>query len=350
MVRVAKRPLNPAATAAANSSIARQFPVPPTTGDPNYAQFQRAWMDAYVANGGAYTEQNATQARQEAQVAQSRAGSSGQTCGIVASCPQQSAPPPSPRTNFTPAPSPCPCQLTALDVTCSHGRSARSQLLQIVSEGAASGDPVRIAPGGGGDCSSNLVIRTSNLNAPAESRGLRALQGNLPSPSSAQAGGWGWWRATPSRGSVQATACGGNSRLVYIERFPSGEAKAQLNISRIISGLTEGFGQLPFDLRLFTQKGTPRQIGRAGKAKSEDFTIAGLKKRFNNNLDFGMPAEFVGQIASAWKEEAGSNLVYCEIVVFLGADPLFEGGFSILLYGIPVPKKNTQAPCWRRLS
>ncbi len=338
MSRVATRPLNPAATAAANASVAKTYPNPPTPGDQDYPKFQKAWMDAYVANGGTVTEQTSSQAKAEVQAAQSRPGQSKQTCGPVQSCPQQADTPAPRQSEFRPPATPCPCKLTSLTVTCSHGRSAKAQLLQIVSEGVASGDPVTATPGGGGDCGSNLVVRTSNHNAPTESYGLKPVKGNLSGPSSAQLGSWGWWNATPSRGSVHATACGGNSQLVRIERFPAGESKVQLNLSRLIDGLTQGFGQLPFDLRLFTQKGTTRQIRRAGEAKAEDFTIAGLKKRFKNTADYGMPAEFVGQLGSAWKEEPGNHLAYCEIVAFIGADPLFEGGFSILIYGIPVPK------------
>lgn len=339
MSRVATRPLNPAATAAANASVARDFPNPPTPGDPAYPRFQQAWMDAYVANGGAYTQQNRTEAQAEVQAAQSKIGPSQQTCGVVQSCPQQAGAAAAKTPEFRPPSTECSCKLTSLVVTCSHGRSAKSQLLQIVSEAATTGDPITATPGGGGaNCGSKLVVRTSNLNAPAQSFGVKPVNGNLSAPSAQQFGSWGWWKVAPARGSVQATACGGNSKLVNIERFPAGESKMQLNLSRFIEGCTKGFGGLPFDLRLFTQKGTPRQIRRAGEAKAEDFTLSGLKKRFKNNADYRMPSEIVWQLGSAWKEEPGSHLAYCEIVMFVGADPLFEGGFSILLYGVPVPK------------
>lgn len=338
MSRVATRPLNPAATAAANSSVAKSFPDPPSPGDKDYPAFQKAWMDAYSANGGATTQQTKTDAQAEVKAAQTAAPKSKETCGVVQSCPQSNGGAGSKQSDFKPPATTCPCKLTALTVTCSHGRSAKAKLLQIVSETTAKGDPITAAPAGSGDCSTKLVTRTRSLNAPAESHGPVTIKGNVNAPSSSQLGNWGWWKATPTRGSVEATACGGNSQLTYIERFPSGESKISLNLTRLIEGCTGGFGQLPFDLRMFNQKGRPRQIRRAGEAKSEDFTITGLKKRLKKTADFEMPAEIVAQLASAWKEEEGSNLVYCEIVTFVGADPLFEGGFSILLYGIPVPQ------------
>lgn len=339
MSRVATRPLNPAATAAANASVAKTFPDPPTPGDQDYPKFQKAWMDAYVANGGAVTEQTSGQATAEVQAAQSRPGQSKQTCGPAQSCPQQAGTPAPRQAEFKPPATSCPCKLTSLTVTCSHGRSAKAQLLQIVSESVASGDPVTATPGGSGDCASKLVVRASGLGTSGESYGVKPVRGNLSGPSAAQAGAWGLWKATPSRGSVEASACGGNSRLVKIERFPSGESKVQLNLTNLIEGYTKGFSQLPVDLRLFTQRGTPRKIRRAGEAKAEDFTVDGLKKRFKNNAKAGMPAEFVWALARAWKEEAGSNLVYCELASYLGADPFFDASFSILMYGIPIPAK-----------
>lgn len=293
-------------------------------------------MDAYVASGGGYTEQTPTALRQEVNDARSGSAELSQTPHAVQPCPDGEGPDVS---GFAPPATVCSCILSALSVSCSHGRRAQSDFLQIVPDEIGAGDPLSIVPEAGGDCATKLVIRTRNFEGPSESHGPAPITRILSGPGSAQPGGWGWWKATPRRGTVEATTCGGNPVVIDVERFPAGESKIQLNLSKVLEGFMNGFGKLPVDLRLFTTKGTPRKIRRQGEAKAEDFTLDGLKKRIknNNNAKVGAPAEIVWQLASAWREEKGSHLVYCEIVSILAADPLFEAKFSILLYGIPIP-------------
>jgi hypothetical protein len=339
--RVATRPLNPAATAAANAAISGAYPVPPAPGDAAYPAFQKAWMDAYVANGGGYTAQTPADARKEVQAVEAAAPKAKDSCSIVQSCPRQQAggSAGSTQTGFTPPPTPCTCKLTTLTVKCSHGRSASNGLLQIVADETAKGDPLTIGHGSTGGCSAKLVTRLRGLSGPRETIGPRDVVAGLAGPRVVQAGYLGGWGATPSRGSIEATACGGNPQTVRIERFPAGESKLQFNLTKILEAFTSNFRRLPFDLRLFTTKGTPRKMRRPGEAKAEDFTLEGLKKRARKNYSNEVKGEIVWQIASAWKEEAGSNLVYCECATALAADPLWEAGTTILLYGINVPDK-----------
>lgn len=357
MSRVATRPLDSDATAAANAAAANAYPTTPSPGDQNYAAFQKTWMDAYVANGGGYTEQTPKTVQAEIQEARQQASGKRQTAHVAQPCPESINTHPS---GFAPPSTPCTCMLTSLAVTCSHGRSARDGLLQVVADEVAIGDAVTIAPNATGDCATNLVLRcrgfasvtagqhtNSTLNhanstwagGSSETTGISMVTHETNAPGADQFGSWGWWNASPNVGNIEATTCGGNSQFTRVERFPAGESKFQLNFSKLLEGCTKGFGKLPVDLRLFTENGTTRDIRRAGEAKAEDFTIEGLKKRFNNNAKTEASAEIVGKLASAWREEKSSNLVYCEVVAILAADPLWEAGFSILIYGITVPKK-----------
>jgi hypothetical protein len=148
----------------------------------------------------------------------------------------------------------------------------------------------------------------------------------------------GWWRSNPSVATIDTTACGDPGVSVRVERFPSGESKVTLNISRMLDGIQGGFSKLPVqDLRGFTQKGKPRKIRRAGEAKTSTF----LQRFENTEPKWSGPAEaeFGLQIASEWEEDPKSNLVFCQVSVFGGWDPLFEGDFNMLLYGVPIPPK-----------
>ena len=237
----------------------------------------------------------------------------------------------------------CTCVLDALTVTCSHGRSAKDGLLQIVAKGAAKADDITIAPEvSGSDCSSKLTIQTQGFggSAPSENTGTEKLVRPTSAPSAGQLSTLGYWKATPSVATIEALACGKSSETIRVERYPLGESSISFNLTKIIQGITGGFDKMPFDNALFTKKGQPRQRRRPGEAKSEDFTLEGIKKRAVKGIDSkgAKDADWVIKAASGWKEDSNTNLAYCELAGIVEADPLLSFGTEILLYGIPIPR------------
>jgi len=374
MTRIVIQPMDRAATKAADTATYAAYPITPSPGDADYAAFQKFWMDTYIANGGKYKvrtpedEQAAVKKAREASKGNKATAGASQECSSQghgagqAAGGRQAAGAGSGKgagKTFKPKEKPCSCVLTSGSVTCSHGRSSKSGLLQIVPKSIAGGyaaatdnsqagfrkggDDITIKPvASGGDCSSKLIIRTNGFagSKPTETKGPKTIKRPTKGANASAMSALGLWRASPSIATAEVTTCGGNPALVRIERFPMGETSFSLNISKIIKGVTGGFNNLPFDNALFTKKGTPRQRRRAGEAKSEDFTLAGLKKRARKGIDSkgAGDAEIVFKIASAWKEEEGTHLAFCEMAGIVEADPLLSFGTEILLYGIPIPK------------
>jgi hypothetical protein len=58
MSRIAKRPLNPAAVAAANEALAEKTGGRPLTMSPEDAELRAEWMDHYLAAGGETEEED----------------------------------------------------------------------------------------------------------------------------------------------------------------------------------------------------------------------------------------------------------------------------------------------------
>jgi len=359
MTRVATKPMDPAATKAANDAAKAAYPDCIGPGDEDYPAFQKLWMDSYAQNGGDIKDE--TPEEQQARVKKARDTSKGKkyTAGSTQDCPIETSgeggeggekgKKTGPGTkagagkNFTPKEKPCTCKLEGGTVTCSHGRSEQNDLLQIVPKSLAVGDDITVtAKTSGSQCASKFVLRTNGFGGskPTENKGVKKLKRPTKAPSKTQYSTLGYWKASPSVATVEATTCEGNPKLVRIERFPMGESALSFNLTRIRQSMTGGFDKLPFDNALFTKKGTPRKRRRAGEAKSEDFTVEGIKKRAVKGISKkgAGDADWVFKVASVWKEEKTSNLAYCEMAGIIEADPLFSVGTEILLYGIPIPK------------
>lgn len=343
MTRKASSPLNSKAVSAANNSVNKQFSPIPQSGDPNYGAFQQAWMDAYVAQGGAYTEETPQQATQNVKTARKQTASLTTTADATATCPNAAG------VATLKAPSiPCTCKLIALDVSCEHeGRQARNGLLQVVSTNL-NGDKITITPNAQGDCAVKLVTRVSGI--PTRSVGETNFPHKGNSASQYKAFGPESVRnpftvrppGYPLISNVNATACDGNAQSVRVEAFPPENRKIEFDVSRFIEAVTGGFSKLPIsDIRGFIEKGTPRKIARPGENKgfSPKEVVSASKSAYERDAKkLGDPTAVI-KLARQWKEEKGTNLVYCDSSISGGFDPLFGGDFSVLLYGVPIPRK-----------
>lgn len=350
MPRVATKPMSKSATQAANAVAKKSFPDTPSPGDSDYPKFQKLWMDTYAKNGGKTENKSIKSEKGAIKEARKKTKGKSKTPGSTQPCPHvnnalRSHFPRGSGQRHRSSEKPCPCKLSSIKVSCSHGRSARNGLLQIVPKDVTSGDNIKVNPKGSGDCSSKLTVYTHGFggSGSSESKGLRSISRPTRGPVILQQ--YKLWKATPTVSTVEASACGGNSQLIRIERFPVGEKKFNFSFSDIISTFGSGFSDFPFDERLFTKKGAARKMRRSGEARTEDFTLAGLKKRAKARAKTtGFSASNLipsFAIASAWKEVekdgSNSNLAYCELAAVLEASPLLEWSTSILLYGIPIP-------------
>ncbi|MDA8708714.1 hypothetical protein N9M10_04995 [Hellea sp.] len=154
MPRVATKPMSGSASNAANAAVKEKFPNTVSPGDKNYPAFQRAWMDAYIANGGKYKIEEAEpkpekqeewqgfpyvmpkSASNEALYAPDFTQSPEKS--LVEECPASEYPSPYPEDYAEApmgpfAPEPCiieekPCCITALTAGCGH--SSRSFVLK----------------------------------------------------------------------------------------------------------------------------------------------------------------------------------------------------------------------------
>lgn len=385
MSRIATRPLSPSAVQKANARTAEAFPTTPAPGDANYGDFQKTWMDAYVAAGGKAEPQSSAsqsaaaqsaraetstmtgtmevckpcQAAKEAKMHEGQAGEAGEAPAEGSQGqPAPEAPPVVTATEnrkIAPKPTPCTCVLTGLDVQCSHGRKAKDGLLQVVSRSIFAGDAVTISPqASGGDCGSKLEMSLrgfggggpTSVTGPApqkrDTKPPMALQKDesiIPSFELSRL--MAMSRASPTVATVDANACGGNTQLVTVERFPSGKCQAKIGIEDIVRGFADGFKNMPIDARGFTKKGTVRKIARKGEGKSSSFQSRWQhREKTSKGWD---DASFGISLGCEWKEDddtAGQkHLAYCEMYIWGGYDPLFETGFSMLVYGVPIPPK-----------
>jgi len=355
MTRIVIHPMDPAATNAADNATHAAYPITPSPGDADYGAFQKFWMDSYISNGGKYKIR--TPADEQAAVKKARQVSKDNKAiaGASQECPENSkggfgAGKGSGKA-FKPGETPCTCKVDKLLVKCSHGRTAKNGLLQVVAADLAGADDIHIKPlASGSQCASKLIIRTNGFggSAPAETKGPRKIVRPTKEPFGLTT--YKFWKASPNVSTVDTTTCQGNSQYIRIERFPVKESKFNFGFEDIIKKFTSSFTEFDFDERQFTKEGTVRQIRRKGEAKDEDFefTLATLSKRAKNNKKKVapkaknlIPSSFA--LASGWKEvedgKPNAHLAYCEIAAILEAEPLCEWSTSILLYGLPIPAR-----------
>lgn len=389
MSRVATKPMNSNAVRKANAKTAETYPVTPAPGDASYCDFQKTWMDAYVDAGGEAKSQSPSQSTaSQSQSAQEAKAASSNMTGTMEVCkpcqaakeakmhegkagdageappegsqgqPAPEAPPVVTATEnrkITPKPTSCTCVLTNVDVTCSHGRSSKDGLLQVVSKSIFAGDPVTVTPqASGGDCGSKLEMSLRGFSGsdPTSVTGPGQQKRDTKPPTAfnnddsvipyfSLSRVLALPKTSPTVATVDANACGGNTQLVTVERFPSGKAQAKIAVDDIIKSFADGFKNMPIDARGFTKKGTVRKIARKGEGKASSFQSRWQHREKTSkgwaDASFGM------SIGCEWKEDndtAGQqHLAYCEMFIWGGYDPLFETGFSMLLYGVPIPPK-----------
>lgn len=321
MKRVASRPLNKAAVTAANAAIAPAHPVPPKPGEPGYTAFCKAWMDAYVAAGGAYEAPDDTErAKRRIEEARKAGAEAGQR-GTVAPCPETKSTEPPPPPPAKPNPD-CPCQLTAVTVTCSHGRTAKDNLLMVVP-GSVGGDDITVIPQAGGDCETRLTISGGGK----QTKGIQPHQFTAYDPS-ALATVYKLWAVAPTVNLVTANACAVQLETVRVEAYPHVAISLVLqDKSKIIEKIMNAFQKLPTkdkkkESTNDNDKG-PAPIKEIGKKESWE------KKKFGLSLS----------LSAGWEEDKATNLAYCHYALTGGVDPLFGVEGEFLVYGVPIPPK-----------
>jgi len=312
-MRVAVKPLDDGAVAAANADNAAKYSPKPMPGDADYGAFRKDWMDSYVANGGAIEEVPAEtqKTRAEETVAKKPDSQAGAVTQCEGSSPK--APPPPKKADN------CPCTLSGIDVICSHGRTHKDGLLQVVATNAL-GDQITVTPSASGDCSEKLTVRASGESgypkkgpAPSEFRTAGITHTSFTTIGALR-------NASPVTTNVSAGACSVTVADIEIEAFPSGKAEFKLKIKELIEKYKGFLAYLPINLGGSKQSLTPLSYPKE----------TGFKKKFGE-----------GELATggAWKEDKDSNLVYFEREWSGACAPLIGTAASFPVYGVPVPSK-----------
>jgi hypothetical protein len=321
-MRVATHPMSHSAVEAANRKSAATYQPTPQPGDPNYGAFRKQWMDAYIEAGGGYEEVQGEKHRKHVQQARKKAAKHAGFRGAVAPClpagrsthqPQGHAHQAKPHAHVKPVkeappPADCACKLVALNLTCGHGRSAKDQLLMVVSEHAL-GDQINVTPSASGDCATRLVVRAdakqgypvygprqSSFRVDQPAVGTHALDASFMP-----------WKIAPLVTMVTAEA-DGCSRMVEVWSFPSRKTTFKIDVKKIREALHDITKLLPVD------------------EKEELHKWQWEKKKLEQSISF----------EAQWAEDKG-HLAYCEMALNGALEPAYaiEGRYP--LYGVPVP-------------
>jgi hypothetical protein len=332
-MRVATHPMSHSAVEAANRKSAATYQPTPQPGDPNYGAFRKQWMDAYIEAGGGYEEVQGEKHRKHVQQARKKAAKHAGFRGAVAPCvpagrsthqPQGHAHQAKPHAHVKPVkeappPADCACKLVALNLTCGHGRSAKDQLLMVVSE-HAQGDEIVVKPTGQGDCATRLMVRADGKNGypcegPRESR-FRAEQ---PTPGLTLP-----WKVPPLTTMVTAES-DGCTRTVKVLSFPAKKRSLNIDVDKLRKAFDKIVSVLPVD--------------KGGDKPAESTEKEGDKKK-SNFEKMEKKEEIVA--AAQWQEEAGSHLAYCHMSLEAKIAPIFGFEGKVPLYALPMPPALTE--------
>lgn len=314
-MRVATRPMNPQAVAAANAATDARFPNRPRPGDPEYGAFRKTWMDSYVEAGGAVettTPEEAVRAA-EADAAEDTAAD-GASRDVIEQCADTSGQPPPPPAADT---SGCSCQIASLGVVCEHGRSARDGLLMVVADNAF-GDEVTVTPATSGACEGKITVRASGKREfPVKDTAAHSFK--TSGRGTLYRGLFDLHRIPPVSTTVSAEACGRQAKAVKVHAYPSSKLTGKLDLQKLVEDYKGIAAHLPI-----RASGEKKPIKPLDAPKGENWK-----------------AQTTGAISvdAQWKEDMDSHRAFCGHTVTGGMDPVFGVAASYPIFGIPVPPR-----------
>jgi hypothetical protein len=204
-------------------------------------------------------------------------------------------------------PDDCDCKLNDLVLTCSHGRTAKDQLLMVVSDHAL-GDKISVKPLAVGDCATKLVVRADG-KAGYPSHGTQATEFRMSEPVSE--GVTSLYKTSPVSTMVTAEVGGSTTQTVQVQAYPSKKASYKLDIKKLRKEYKTLLSLLPIQ-----------------DSGSEGWEL--------KTMEQSISAE------AQWAEEPGSHLAFCEMSVNGGLDPFLGVSREFLLWGVPIPPKLTK--------